>query len=80
MGRGRVTYLCGGVFNDLRLIGQSLLLQEKRTMSWSPWGRRSQGGDDPLGWPVGPPSGFLSRAAPQVFIPYERKSPSGTSD
>lgn len=39
-GRGSaVTYLCGEIFNHLRLIRQSLLLQGKRTMSWGLWGQ-----------------------------------------
>lgn len=38
MGESAVTYLCGEVFNHLRLIRQSLLLQGKRTMSWGFWG------------------------------------------
>lgn len=76
--RSRVTYLCGGVFDDLRLIGQSLLLQGKRTVSWGPRGGRCQGGDLP-GQMSGPPLGFLS-PIPQGFIHYKRKSPSDRAD
>lgn len=35
--RDRTTYLCGGIFNDLCLIRQSLLLQRKMHMSGDPW-------------------------------------------
>lgn len=67
--RSRATYLCGGVLDDLRLIGQGLLLRGKRTVRWCPWGRRSHWGDIP-----GPPSGFLSPTSPSHGDHAKRRS------
>lgn len=64
--RDSTTYLCGGIFDDLCLIGQSLLLQGKRPVSGGLWG--SPKGGDPLERAVGPPSSCSSSLSTLFFV------------